>query len=131
MLPFLGSLFVGLVLLRHLGDIETNASTVLLAGPTGDRGMVTERARRLLDRSHPATDDAPTTTGEGEKELLEALQRHGELTVAGVALETSLTVEEADRMLSALAVKGHLDVRVEYGRILYSLWRSEVQGVRD
>jgi hypothetical protein len=29
--------------------------------------------------------------------------------VAGVALETSLSVEEADRMLSALAAKGHLE----------------------
>ena len=50
-----------------------------------------------------------------------ALGRHGKLTVAGVALETSLTVGEADRMLSALAAKGHLQVTVEHGRLLYSL----------
>ena len=37
----------------------------------------------------------------------------GELTVAAVALETSLSVEEADRMLSPLAAKGHLEVRAE------------------
>jgi hypothetical protein len=39
-----------------------------------------------------------------------------------VALETSLSVEEADRMLSALATKGHLEVQAERGRLLYSLW---------
>ena len=65
---------------------------------------------------------APTTEPAKEKELLEALARRGALTVAGVALETSLTVEEADRMLSALAAKGHLEVTVARGRLLYCLW---------
>jgi hypothetical protein len=60
-----------------------------------------------------------------EKELLNALRHHGQLTVAGVALETSLSVEEADRILSALAAKGHLEVRVEHGRLLYSLWERD------
>jgi hypothetical protein len=45
--------------------------------------------------------------------------------VAGAALETSLTLEEADRMLSALAAKGHLEVTVEHGRLLYSLWEGD------
>ena len=54
-----------------------------------------------------------------------ALRRRGALTVAGAALETSLTVEEVDRMLSTLAVKGHLEVRVERGRLLYSLWEGD------
>ena len=39
-------------------------------------------------------------------------------------METSLSVEEADRMLSDLAGKGHLEVRVERGRLLYSLWEG-------
>jgi hypothetical protein len=34
-------------------------------------------------------------------------------------------VEEVDRMLSTLAVKGHLEVRVERGRLLYSLWEGD------
>ncbi len=45
--------------------------------------------------------------------------------MAGAALETSLTLEEADRMLSALAAKGHLEVTVEHGRLLYSLWEGD------
>ena len=63
--------------------------------------------------------------GAAEKELLGALARRGALTAAGAALETSLTVEEADRMLSALAAKGHLEVRVARGRLLYSLWEGD------
>jgi len=52
-----------------------------------------------------------------EQELLEALGRSpsGELTAAGAALETSLSVKEADLMLSGLAAKGHLRVRTREG----------------
>jgi hypothetical protein len=35
--------------------------------------------------------------------------------------ETPLTVAEADRMLSELAKGGHLEVRVEGGKLLYGL----------
>jgi capsular polysaccharide biosynthesis protein len=60
-----------------------------------------------------------------EQELLEVLGRRGELTAAGAALETSLTVEEADRMLSGLAAKGHLRVRTREGSggLFYSFWQ--------
>jgi hypothetical protein len=34
-------------------------------------------------------------------------------------------VEEAERLLSALAAKGHLEVTVERGRLLYSLWEGD------
>jgi capsular polysaccharide biosynthesis protein len=60
-----------------------------------------------------------------EKELLEALVRCGKLTAVEAALETSLSVEEADRMLSELAVKGHLEVTVEHGRLHYALWEPD------
>ena len=78
----------------------------------------TPRAARGVAASPPAAEAIK------EKELLEALRRRGALTVAGVALETSLTVGEADRMLSALAAKGHLEVTVERGRLLYVLWEG-------
>ena len=60
-----------------------------------------------------------------EQELLEALGRRGELTAAGAALETSLTVEEAERLLSRLAAKGHLRVRASEtgGGVFYSFWQ--------
>jgi capsular polysaccharide biosynthesis protein len=64
-----------------------------------------------------------------EQELLEALGRSpsGELTAAGAALETSLTVEEAERILFRLAAKGHLRVRTreargQIGGLFYSFW---------
>ena len=56
-----------------------------------------------------------SSASEGERELLRALREHGELTPAQAAMETSLTVEEAHRMLRELATGGHLDVRVRGG----------------
>jgi capsular polysaccharide biosynthesis protein len=60
-----------------------------------------------------------------EEELLRALGRRGELTATGAALDTSLSVEEADRVLSGLAAKGYLQVRVRDGGIYYSFWQSD------
>lgn len=57
-----------------------------------------------------------------EKELLEALERHGEVSPARAALETSLSVSEADRMLGELAKNGHVEVRAREGRLGYALW---------
>ena len=58
---------------------------------------------------------------DAERQLLEAIDRHGQITPARAALETPLTVAEADRMLSELARGGHLQVRVEGGKLLYGL----------
>ena len=60
-----------------------------------------------------------------ERELLEALREHGELTPARAAMETSLTVSEADEMLKGLAEGGHLEVRVRGGGLFYALWEPE------
>jgi capsular polysaccharide biosynthesis protein len=57
-----------------------------------------------------------------EKELLQALGRCGKLTAVEATLESSLSVEEADRMLSELAARGHLEVTVEHGRLYYAHW---------
>ena len=67
-----------------------------------------------------------------ERELLETLRKHGEVTPAGVAAETSLTVDEADRRLKALVEGGHLQVRARGGGIFYTLWEADgrIVGVR-
>lgn len=65
-----------------------------------------------------------------ERELLQALQRKGELTPAQAAMETSLTVNEADEMLEDLAAKGHLDVRVRGGGLFYGLWETDSEAER-
>jgi hypothetical protein len=69
----------------------------------------------------PAGDDK-------ERELLGALRERGELTPAEAAMETSLSVAEADRMLKELAEGGHLEVRVRGGGLSYSLWGREEMG---
>jgi hypothetical protein len=68
--------------------------------------------------------EEPAVANAGERELLEALQRRGELTPAQAAMETSLTVDQADKMLEDLAAKGHLDVKVRGGGLFYELWEG-------
>lgn len=60
-----------------------------------------------------------------EKELLEAIGRRGELTVARAALETSLSVAEADQRLSKLAAKGYLRVSAQGGGMTYAFWEQD------
>ncbi len=77
-------------------------------------------------RSRPAVVDP-------ERDLLVALMSHGEMTAAGIAAQTSLSVDEADRRLRELAEAGHLEVRVRGGGLFYALWEAEgrqIEGVR-
>ena len=76
------------------------------------------------------TRSEPPAANSRERELLEALQSSGELTPAQAAMETSLTVNEADEMLKDLAAKGHLDVRVRGGGLFYGLWESDSEAAR-
>ena len=66
-----------------------------------------------------------------ERELLGALARRGELSPALAALETSLSVAEADRMLSDLAESGHVEVRAREGRLAYALWEHDRRQLTD
>lgn len=68
--------------------------------------------------------EPPSANGK-ERELLVALREHGELTPARAAMETSLSVAEADGMLKELAEGGHLEVRVRGGGLFYALWEPE------
>jgi hypothetical protein len=57
-----------------------------------------------------------------ERELLSAIRDNGgSITPAEAAMETSLTVREADGMLSELAGSGHLAVEIRDGALSYSL----------
>ena len=57
-----------------------------------------------------------------ERELLSAIRDNGgSITPAEAAMETSLTVRDADRMLSELAGGGHLSVESAGGTLRYSL----------
>jgi hypothetical protein len=85
----------------------------------GIAGLIEDRSRRPVERDLK------------EKELLEALARNGEITAALAALETSLSVSEADRMLSALAKEGHVEVRARDGRLAYALWGRDRRELTD
>lgn len=81
---------------------------------SGVRGLSDTRSQRSI----PATNS-------GERELLNALREHGELSSARAAMETLLTVAEADEIFKRLAEGGHLDVRVRGGGMFYALWENE------
>jgi len=67
-----------------------------------------------------------------ERELLSAIRDNGgSITPAEAALETSLTVREADKMLSELAGGGHLAVESRHGVLYYALpgrGNQEIEG---
>jgi len=72
-----------------------------------------------------AVDDRPALQSGGiskERELLLALERHGEITAVRAALETSLGVAAAEEMLSELASDGHVRVVATEGTLAYALW---------
>jgi hypothetical protein len=94
-----------------------------LAAGRGLAGVAEARTRERTDRA--------TSEESKERELLGALARRGELSPALAALETSLTVAEADRMLSELAESGHLEVRAREGRIGYALWEHDRRQLTD
>ena len=68
---------------------------------------------------------------EKERELLSALEKQGELTPVAAALRTSLTVEEATTMLDELARRGHLQVALHDGVLVYALHGRDRGEVRQ
>jgi len=74
-----------------------------------------------------AARQARPSVADRETDLLRALERHGELTPARAAVETSLSVAEADEMLRRLAEAGHLEVRVRGGGLFYALWELAIE----
>jgi hypothetical protein len=79
----------------------------------GMAGLASNPSKKQLTRDSTETK---------ERELLGALRDHGELTPAQAAMETSLSVSEADEKLKDLAEGGHLEVRVRGGGLFYALW---------
>jgi hypothetical protein len=67
-----------------------------------------------------------------ERELLSAIRDNGGgITPAEAAMETSLTVGEADEMLSELAAGGHLRVESSEGTLSYNLPGRRVPELED
>ena len=65
-----------------------------------------------------------------EKQLLMAIQDAGAITPVEAALETSLTVDEAEEILTRFADRGHLIVQSHDGALLYTLPGRRTAGTR-
>jgi hypothetical protein len=114
-----------------LGVVVTCVLTTPVALRLWESGMEGLRGSGYADRDRGLRGRVSTPPAEvavvgpeekhAERRLLEAIDRHGKITPVRAALETPLTVAEADRMLSDLAKGGHLQVRVEGGKLLYGL----------
>jgi DNA-binding NarL/FixJ family response regulator len=83
-------------------------------------GMAVPIALATLDRPG-LTSKRPDDKKVKERELLDALAERGELTPTTAVMRTSLTIDEASKMLEGLARKGHLELRVEDGIMAYAL----------
>ena len=82
-------------------------------------GMAAPIALATLDRTGPLpnrSDDRKLK----EQELLHAIAERGHLTPTTAAMRTSLTVDEASKMLEGLARKGHLELQVEDDTMTYA-----------
>jgi hypothetical protein len=78
---------------------------------------------QLWNKRSPDTKPPPGT----EKQLLVALSRSRSLTPVEAAIETSLTLDEAEEILSRLANRGHLRVESRDGVLYYALPGRDVR----
>jgi ATP/maltotriose-dependent transcriptional regulator MalT len=83
-------------------------------------GMVVPSALVMLDRPDLLS-ERPNAGKVKERQLLEALVERGVLSPTAAAVRTSLTVDEASKMLEQLAHKGYLRLREENGIMAYAL----------
>jgi capsular polysaccharide biosynthesis protein len=113
------TLAIGLVLCTGL-NLALPGAAARVAGKLGKPATDLQGVGQAGILAVPRTD--PRVERIKEQELLEALDRRGKLTAVEAALETSLSVDEANRMLFELAARGHLEVTVEDGKLLYSFW---------
>jgi ATP/maltotriose-dependent transcriptional regulator MalT len=84
---------------------------------------------RQINRAIAAHEESRRSfPGTKENELLGALEERGMLTPTTAAMRTSLTVDEASKMLDTLARAGHLELRMEEGVMAYALSEPGRQG---
>jgi len=82
-------------------------------------GMLAGYLVWLLTKRHPRSTSPETG---GEKQLLMAiLDAGGSITPVEAALRTSLTVDEAEQILTRFADRGHLLVQSRDGGLLYAM----------
>ena len=83
-------------------------------------GAIVPIALAMLDKPNLALERSDDKKAK-ERELLHVLAEPGELTPSTAAMRTSLTVDEASKMLEVLAREGHLRPQAEDGVLAYAL----------
>lgn len=120
---------VAFVIDRGLGDSPWAWLAVLGIGVVAPFLFLTQINRAIV--AHEQSRRAVPGTREKEKELLSALEERGEITPATAAMKTSLTVEEAAKMLDKLTGKGHLRVLNRDGILAYVLFEWKDPAARE
>ena len=110
---------VAFVIDRGLADVGIVWVAVLGIGVVAPAILMRQVNRAIA--LHEERKRAAPTMREREQELLSALEERGELTPATAAMRTSLTVEEAAKMLDRLASEGHLKILGHEEVLAYAL----------
>jgi ATP/maltotriose-dependent transcriptional regulator MalT len=114
---------VGFVIDRGLANSPWTWLAVLGIGVVAPVVLMRQINRAIA--THEQYRRAVPGAREKEKELLRALEERGEITPATAAMRTSLTVEEASKMLDKLAARGHMRVLNQDGVLAYTLFRED------
>jgi ATP/maltotriose-dependent transcriptional regulator MalT len=114
---------VAFVIDRGLADVGIVWVAVLGIGVVAHLLLMRQLNRAIA--THEDSRRAVPGARESEKELLRALEEREELTPATAAMRTSLTIEEASRMMEKLAARGHLQVLNREGVPAYTLFEKE------
>ena len=113
---------------RGLADVGVVWVAVLGIGVAAPV-LLMRQINRAITAHEESRRSVPGTREKKEKELLGVLEEHGRLTPTTAAMRTSLTVDEASKMLDTLARDGHLELRMEEGVMAYALSEPGRQGL--
>ena len=118
---------LGMIVDRGLADVGIAWVGVLGIGVGAPVLLLWQINRAIL--AHEASRRAVPDERDKEKELLGALEERGEITPVTAAISTSLTADEAAKMLEGMAGKGYLQLRVEEGLQTYVLTGQDARGL--
>jgi ATP/maltotriose-dependent transcriptional regulator MalT len=110
---------LGMIIDRGLADVGIAWVGVLGIGVAAPVLLLWQINRAIT--AHETSRRALPNERGREKELLAALEERGGITPVTAAISTSLTAEEASKMLEKLTTKGYLHLRIEDGIPTYAL----------
>ena len=124
---FLLIVSLGMIVDRGLADVGIAWIGLLGIGVAAPVLLFWQINRAIA--AHEASRRAVPDAREKEKQLLGALEGRGEITPVTAAISTSLTADEAAKMLEELARKGHLETQESDGIVAYTLGKHGRQAL--